>query len=58
MPSNAVPASQACWIVRVVSPLVREFVLEIVMNANSRTKAGISDTMSLKEKITLRRSGR
>jgi NitT/TauT family transport system substrate-binding protein len=50
-----VPALQAVArgdTLRVVSPLVREFVLEIVMNANSRTKAGISDTMSLKEKIT------
>ncbi len=37
---------------RLVSPLVREFVLQIVMNANSRSKAGIADTMSLKEKIT------
>lgn len=37
---------------RVVSPLVREFVLQIVMNTNARSKAGISDTMSLKEKIT------
>jgi NitT/TauT family transport system substrate-binding protein len=50
-----VPALQAVArgeTLRVVSPLVREFVLEIVMNANSRTKSGISDTMSLKEKIT------
>lgn len=37
---------------RVVSPLVREFVLQIVMNADSRKKAGIIDSMSLKEKIT------
>lgn len=37
---------------RAVAPLVREFVLQIVMNPASRAKAGITDTMSLKEKIT------
>jgi NitT/TauT family transport system substrate-binding protein len=50
-----VPALQAVArgeTLRVVSPLVREFVVQIVMNANSRAKAGITDDMSLKEKIT------
>jgi len=37
---------------RLVAPLVREFVVQIVMNAPARAKAGITDTMTLKEKIT------
>jgi len=36
---------------RGVSPLVREFVVQIVMNPNSMTKAGITDKMPLKEKM-------
>ena len=50
-----VPALQAVArgeTLRVVSPLVREFVVQIVMNPKSRAKAGITDNMSLKEKIT------
>jgi len=50
-----VPALQAVArgeTLRVVSPLVREFVVQIVMNQAARTKAGITDTMSLKERIT------
>lgn len=50
-----VPALQAVArgeTLRVVSPLVREFVVQIVMNANSRAKAGITDAMPLKEKLT------
>ena len=50
-----VPALQAVArgeTLRVVSPLVREFVVQIVMNQASRAKAGITDQMSLKEKIT------
>jgi sulfonate transport system substrate-binding protein len=50
-----VPALQAVArgeTLRIVSPLVREFVLQIVMNPASRTKAGITDSMPFKEKIT------
>jgi NitT/TauT family transport system substrate-binding protein len=49
-----VPALQAVArgeTLRVVSPLVREFVVQVVMNAASRAKAGVTDTMPLKEKI-------
>ena len=50
-----VPALQAVArgeTLRVVSPLVREFVVQIVMNPKAREKAGITDAMSLKERIT------
>jgi NitT/TauT family transport system substrate-binding protein len=50
-----VPALQAVArgeTLRVVSPLVREFVVQIVMNTNARAKSGITDNMPLKERIT------
>jgi NitT/TauT family transport system substrate-binding protein len=37
---------------RVVSPLVREFVVQVVMNEATKKKSGITDNMPLKEKIT------
>lgn len=50
-----VPALQAVArgeTLRVVSPLVREFVVQIVMNEAAKKKSGVTDNMSLKEKIT------
>jgi len=35
---------------RVVSPLVREYVIQVVMNPASKAKSGIADKMPLKEK--------
>lgn len=50
-----VPALQAVArgeTLRVVSPLVREFVVQVVMNEATKKKSGITDNMPLKEKIT------
>jgi NitT/TauT family transport system substrate-binding protein len=50
-----VPALQAVArgeTLRVVSPLVREFVVQIVMNEAAKKKSGVTDQMPLKEKIT------
>jgi ABC-type nitrate/sulfonate/bicarbonate transport system substrate-binding protein len=50
-----VPALQAVArgeTLRVVSPLVREFVVQVVMSQAARKKSGVTDTMPLKEKYT------
>ena len=50
-----VPALQAVArgeTLRLVAPLVREFVVQVVINPASKAKAGLTDQMPLKEKYT------